>query len=118
MQLEEPKWPYSWSWTEVDEIRLSSAAKTLDSLANELSSIAKSCCTQGKNNLSFDLITDAGTHFEDELDRWKQGIESDVVTNLRASAAAIRNTIAERQTLWDQFQKELKEFIARDEEQK
>ena len=107
-----PKWLYSWTWTEADEIRLTGAANDLDSLANELSSLAQSCCIQGKNSLSFELITDAGSHYEDELDRWKQKIESEVVSNLRASASAIRNTVAERKTLWDQFQRELSKFNA------
>lgn len=105
-----PKWLYSWSWTEADEIRLSNAASDLDTLANELSSLATSCCTQGKNGLSSDLITDAGAHYEDEIIRWQLGIDSDVVTNLRASASAIRNTIEERKTIWDQFQSEMKKF--------
>lgn len=107
-----PKWLYSWTWTEADEIRLSGAANDLDSLANELSSLAESCCIQGKDGLSSDLITDAGTHYEDELCRWKQRIDSEVVSNLRASASAIRNTVAERQTIWDQFQSEMKKFDA------
>ena len=114
--MNEPQWPYSWNWTEFDEIRLSSAAKNLDELANELSSLAASCCTQGKNGLSSDLITDAGTHYEDELTRWKQKMDSEVVSNLRVSAAAIRNTIAERQTLWDKFQTEVKKFLKWKEE--
>ena len=110
--MAEPKWPYSWNWTEFDEMRLSGAANDLDSLANELSSLAQSCCIQGKNGLSSDLITDAGSHYEDELDRWKQKIESEVVSNLRASASAIRSTAAERQTIWDQFQSEMRKFNA------
>ena len=110
--MRKPKWLYSWTWTEADEIRLTGAANTLDSLANELSSIAQSCCAQGKNGLSSGLVTDAGTHFENELDCWKQKIESEVVSNLRASAAAIRSTAAERQTLWDQFQSEMRKFNA------
>ena len=105
-----PQWLYSWTWTEADEIRLTGAANDLDSLANELSSLAQSCCIQGKNSLSSDLITDAGSHYEDELDRWKQKMESEVVSNLRASAAAIRSTAAERQTIWDRFQSELRKF--------
>ena len=109
--MKEPKWPYSWDWTEADEIRLSSAAKKMESLANELSSLATSYCTQGKNFLSSDLISDAGTHYEDELTCWKQKMDSEVVSNLRVSAAAIRNTIAERQTLWDMFQTEVKNFL-------
>ena len=108
--MDEPRWLYSWHWTEFDEIRLSGAANDLDSLANELSSLAQSCCVQGKNGLSSALITDAGNHYEDELDLWKQKIESEVVTNLRASASAIRSTIAERRTLWDQFQSEVRKF--------
>lgn len=107
-----PQWLYSWTWTEADEIRLTGAANDLDSLANELSSLAQSCCIQGKNGLSSDLITDAGSHYEDELDRWKQKIESEVVSNLRASASAIRSTAAERQTIWDQFQSEMRKFNA------
>lgn len=107
-----PKWLYSWTWTEADEIRLTGAANDLDSLANELSSLAQSCCIQGKNGLSSDLITDAGSHYEDKLDRWKQKIESEVVANLRASASAIRSTAAERQTIWDQFQSEMRKFNA------
>lgn len=108
--MDEPKWLYSWSWTEADEIRLNGAADDLDALANELSSLAASCCTQGKKGLSSDLNTDAGAYFEDELERWRQSVTTDVVNNLRASASAIRNTVATRQTLWDQFQKKLKNF--------
>ena len=115
--MEEPKWPYSWNWTELDELRLSGAANDLDSLANELSSLAQACCIQGKNGLSSDLITDAGSHYEDELDRWKQKIESEVVANLRTSASAIRSTVAERQTLWDQFQREIRKLDAWTKEQ-
>lgn len=107
-----PTWLYSWTWTEADEIRLTGAANDLDALANELSSLAGSCCIQGKNDLSSDLITDAGSHFENELNRWKQKIESEVVSNLRASASAIRNTAAERQTIWDQFQNDMRKFDA------
>lgn len=107
-----PKWLYSWTWSEADEIRLTGAADNLDSLANELSSIAQSCCTQGKSGLSSDLITDAGSHYEDELDLWKQKIESEVVSNLRASASAIRSTVEERRTIWDQFQIEMSKFNA------
>lgn len=107
-----PKWLYSWTWSEADEIRLTGAADSLDSLANELSTLAQSCCSQGKNGLSSELITDAGSHYEDELDLWKQKIESEVVSNLRASASAIRNTVAERQTIWDQFQSEMRKFDA------
>ena len=114
--MDEPKWLYSWNWTEFDEIRLSGAANDLDKLSNELSTLAESCCTQGKNSLSSELITDAGSHYEDELDRWKQKIESEVVSNLRASASAIRNTVAERRTLWDQFQYEVRRFLAWKEE--
>ena len=114
--MREPRWRHSWSWTEFDEIRLNGAAKTLDSLANELSSLAQTCCTQGKNGLSSDLITDAGSHFEDELTCWKQYIESEVVANLRVSASAIRNTVAERKTLWDQFQLEVKKYMKWSEE--
>ena len=110
--MRKPKWLYSWTWTEADEIRLTSAANNLDTLANELSTLAQSCCIQGKNGLSSDLITDAGSHYEDELDRWKQKIESEVVSNLRASASAIRGTVAERRTLWDQFQSEMRKFNA------
>lgn len=110
--MQKPKWLYSWTWTEADELRLTSAANNLDSLANELSTLAQSCCIQGKNGLSSDLITDAGSHYEDELDRWKQKIESEVISNLRASASAIRNTVAERQTIWDQFQSEMRKFNA------
>ena len=115
--MKEPKWLYSWSWTEADEIRLSGAAKDLDKLANELSSLAKSCCNQGKNSLSSELITDAGTHYEEELKCWKQKIDSEVVPNLRVSASAIRNTVAERRTLWDQFQREVRKFNKWVEEQ-
>lgn len=115
--MEGPKWLYSWSWSEIDEIRLNGAANDLDSLASELSTLAQSCCNQGKNSLSSELITDAGTHYEDELNRWKQKIETEVVANLRASASAIRNTIAERKTLWDQFQIEVEKFNARANEQ-
>lgn len=111
-----PKWLYSWTWTEADEIRLTGAANDLDKLANEISSLAQSCCTKGKNSLSSELITDAGSHYEDVLDLWKQKIESEVVSNLRASASAIRNTVAERRTLWDQFQYELRRFLAWEEE--
>lgn len=107
-----PKWLYSWTWTEIDEIRLTGAADDLDSLANELSSIAQSYCTQGKDVLSSELSTDAGSHYEDELNLWKQKIESEVVSNLRASASSIRSTVAERQTLWDQFQSEMRKFNA------
>jgi len=110
--MQKPKWLYSWTWTEADELRLTGAANDLDSLANELSSLAQSCCIQGKKGLSSDLITDAGNHYEDELDRWKQKIESEVVANLRASASAIRSTVAERQTIWDQFQRKLKDYSA------
>ena len=110
--MQKPKWLYSWTWTEADEIRLTGAANDLDSLAKELNSLAQSCCIQGKNGLSSNLITDAGSHYEDELVRWKQKIESEVVTNLRASASAIRNTVAERRTLWDQFQIEVRKFNA------
>lgn len=110
--MNKPKWLYSWTWSEADEIRLSGAANDLDALANELSSLAATCRTQGKNGLSSDLITDAGTHYEDELDRWKQKIDSEVVSNLRAAASAIRNTVAERQTIWDQFQREMRKFNA------
>lgn len=105
-----PKWLYSWTWTEADEIRLSNAANELDSLANEISSLAELCYNQGKNSLSVDLISDAGIHYEDELSIWKQKINSEVVYNLRLSASAIRNTIAERQTIWDQFQSEMGKF--------
>ena len=115
--MQKPKWLYSWTWTEADEIRLSGAANDLDSLANELSSLAGTCCTQGKNGLSADLITDAGAHYEEELNRWKQKIESEVVSNLRASASAIRSTVAERQTIWDQFQRKVREFNAWAKEQ-
>lgn len=108
--MQKPKWLYSWTWTEADEIRLTGAANDLDSLAKELSSLAQSCCIQGKNGLSSNLITDAGSHYEDELVRWKQKIESEVVSNLRASASAIRNTVVERQTLWDQFQIKVRDF--------
>ena len=90
-----PQWLYSWTWTEADEIRLTGAANDLDSLANELSSLAQSCCIQGKKGLSSDLITDAGIHYENELDSWKQKIESEVVSNLRASASAIRRVCSE-----------------------
>lgn len=107
-----PKWLYSWTWSEADEIRLTGAANDLDSLANELSSLAQSCCIQGKNCLSSDLITGAGSHYEDELDLWKQKIESEVVSSLRTSASAIRNTVAERRTIWDQFQIEMGKFNA------
>lgn len=107
-----PKWLYSWTWSEADEIRLTGAADSLDSLANELSTLAQSCCTQGKNGLSSDLITDAGSHYEDELDLWKQKIESEVVSNLRVSASAIRSTVEERRTIWDQFQIEMGKFNA------
>ena len=110
--MKKPKWLYSWSWTEADEMRLSGAANDLDKLANELSSLAESCCTQGKNSLSSELITDAGSHYEDELYRWKQKIESEVVSNLRASASAIRSTVAERRTIWDKFQSEMRKFDA------
>ena len=110
--MKEPKWLYSWNWTEVDELRLSSAASDLDALANELSSLAETCCSQGKISISSELITDAGAHYEDELNAWKRKIDSEVVFKLRVSAAAIRNTIAERQTLWDQFQDEVRKFNA------
>ncbi len=116
--MKKPKWLYSWSWSEADEIRLSNAARDLDALANEISSLAESCCSKGKKGLSSELITDAGAHYEDELTRWKQGIDSDVVSNLRASAAAIRNTVAERRTLWDQFQYEMSKFNKWAKEQK
>lgn len=108
--MKEPKWIYSWKWTEADERRLSSAADDFDSLANELSTLAESCCSQGIRSLSSDLITDAGAHYEDELNRWKQEIVSGVASNLRASASAIRHTVIERKTLWDCFQSELKKF--------
>ena len=107
-----PKWLYSWTWTEADEIRLIGAADDLDTLANELSSLAQSCCVQGKNGLSSNFITDAGSHYEDELAQWAQKIQSEVVPNLRASASAIRSTAAERQTIWDQFQRETRKFEA------
>lgn len=110
--MQEPKWLYSWTWTEADEIRLTGAANDLDALANELSSYAQSCCIQGKKDLSNNLITDAGSRYEDALDRWKQKIESEVVSNLRASASAIRSTVAERKTLWDQFQIKVRKFDA------
>ena len=115
--MKEPEWLYSWEWTEADEIRLNSAANDLDSLANEISTLAQSCRNQGKNGLSLNLITDAGSHYEDELDRWKQEIESGVVSNLRASASAIRSTVAERKTIWDQFQIEVNKINARAKEQ-
>lgn len=115
--MDEPKWLYSWSWSEMDEIRLNGAANDLDSLATELSALAQSCCNQGKYSLSSELITDAGTHYEDELNRWKQKIETEVVANLRASASAIRNTIAERKTIWDQFQIEVEKLKAKANEQ-
>lgn len=114
--MKEPRWLYDWNWTEFDEIRLNGAANDLDSLANELSSLAQSCCIQGKNGLSSDLITNAGTHYEDELDLWKQKVESEVVFKLRVSASAIRNTVQERRTLWDQFQSEARKFLAWKEE--
>lgn len=110
--MRKPEWLYSWTWSEADEIRLSSAANDLDALSNELSSLAETCCNQGKTSLSSDLISDAGAHYEEELIRWKQKMESEVVSNLRASAAAIRGTVAERQTLWDQFQSEIRKFDA------
>ena len=110
--MQKPKWLYSWTWTEADEIRLSGAADDLDSLANELSLLAGSCHTQGKNSISSELITDAGTHYEDEIKLWKDKIDLDVVSNLRASASAIRNTVSERRTIWDQFQLELQRFYA------
>lgn len=115
--MEKPKWLYSWTWTELDEIRLTSAANDLDELANELSSLANSCWIQGKEGLSSDLITDAGAHYAGVLDCWMLGVESDVVSTLRVSASAIRNTVAERQTIWDQFQSELRKFNAWLEEQ-
>lgn len=114
--MKKPEWPYGWNWTEVDEIRLNGAANDLDELANELSSLAASCCTQGKNGLSYEFITDAGAHYEEELNRWKQKIDSEVVIKLRVSAAEIRNTVAERQTLWDRFQSEVRKFLAWQEE--
>lgn len=107
-----PKWLYSWTWTEVDEIRLTGVANDLDALANELSTLARSCCSQGKKGLSSDFITDAGSRYEDELDRWKLRMESEVVANLRASASLIRSTVAERQTIWDQFQREMRKYEA------
>lgn len=110
--MRKPEWLYSWTWSEADEIRLSAAANDLDALSNELSSLAESCCSQGKTSLSSDFISDAGTHYEEALIRWKQDMESEVVSNLRASAAAIRGTVAERQTLWDQFQSEMRKFNA------
>ena len=110
--MKKPEWLYSWNWTEFDEMRLSGAANDLDSLANELSSLALSCCLEGKNGLSSDFITDAGGHYEDELDLWKQKIDSEVVSNLRASASAIRSTVDERRTIWDQFQIEMSKFNA------
>jgi len=110
--MDAPKWLYGWNWTEFDEMRLTGAANDLDALANELTSLAESCFTQGKNVLSSNLITDAGSHYEDELDLWKQSIISEVVPNLRTSASAIRNTVAERQTLWDHYQSEVKRFNA------
>ena len=108
--MKKPNWPYSWHWTEVDELRLSGAARDLDNLASEISSIASTCCNEGKSSLSSELITDAGTHFEDELKLWKQKIDSDVVANLNAAAAAIRNTIEERKTLWDCYWEECRSF--------
>ena len=105
-----PKWLYSWHWTEADEWRLSNAANDLDKLAEELRSLAEACCIQGNNILSSELITDAGSHYEDELEHWKGKIISQVVPNLKASATAIRNTVRERRTLWDQFQRELRKF--------
>lgn len=108
--MDKPEWIYSWNWTEGDELRLSSAANKLDKLANELSALAETCTAQGKNSLALNLVSDAGTHFEDELDAWKQKMNNDVIANLRTSASAIRNTIAERSTLWDAFQNALKKF--------
>lgn len=110
--MKKPEWLYSWKWTEADEIRLSRAADDLDYLASELSSLAQLSCSQGKRGLSSDFITDAGSHYEGELDLWKQKMESQVVSNLQAAAAAIRSTVAERQTLWDRFQQELRAFFA------
>ena len=110
--MKKPVWPFSGYWSEADEIRLSNAAKDLDALANELSTLASTCCNQGKNSLSSSLITDAGTHYEDELNIWKQNLESNVVANLRASAAAIRATVATRQTMWDKFVDEVNSFNA------
>ena len=108
--MKKPEWLYSWTWTEADEFRLSGAASGLDTLANELSALAKNCYSQGKNALASNLVTDAGTHYEDELKIWKQRIESDIVPNLKASAAAIRATVEERRTIWDQFRIKVKDF--------
>ena len=116
--MKKPEWLYSWTWTEADELRLSGAASDLEKVANEISSIAATCANEGKSSLSYELITDAGTHYEDELALWKQKIDSDVVSNLTAAASAIRSTVAERQTIWDQFQREMKTFNEWLEEQK
>lgn len=109
--IKEPEWLYSWNWTELVEYRLSGAANDLDKLANELSALAATCWERGKNSLSIDMVTDAGVHYEDELNCWKQNIDSEVVANLKISASAIRNTIAERQTIWDQFQDEVRKYM-------
>ena len=108
--MQKPKWLYSWTWTEADEIRLNGAAGDLEELANELSTLAQTCYTQGENGLSSDLITDAGSHYEGELNAWKQKIENEVVSNLRVAATAIRSTVLERQTSWDKFQSEVIKF--------
>jgi uncharacterized protein YukE len=116
--MKKPEWLYSWTWTEADELRLSGAAKDLDRLAKEIASLAASCRSRGTGSLSSELITDAGTHYEDTLDQWKQQIDSDVVANLRASAAAIRSTVTERKTLWDQFQYQLRKYLEAEEAEK
>lgn len=112
-----PKWLYSWSWSEADEIRLSQAAASLDSLADTISGLAQDCYEKGQKDLSNQLVTDAGFHFVEELANWKQKLNSDVVDNLRLSAKLIRNTIDERTTIWDKFQKELADFFAWEKEQ-
>ena len=107
-KMQMPTWNYGW--TELDELRLESAASRLVQLSAEADQ-CKSTLSSLINELSGCFDTEAGEAMQMEYDKLKTNYAVQA-GQMREAAAAIREYNRKMRTLWEVFQDALKEFWA------